>query len=97
MITRLLIFLIYGYRWIISPYIGQRCRFEPTCSRYGIQALQRHGLKKGLSLIIRRLIRCHPIKRLGGSWGYDPVPSDQPSNLPCNLIETLLLEKETNV
>lgn len=78
MLARVLIFLIYGYRWAISPYIGQRCRFEPTCSRYAIQALQTHTLKHSLLLIIRRLLRCHPIKMLGGSWGYDPVPLNIP-------------------
>lgn len=74
MLKKILIFLIYGYRWTISPYISQRCRFEPTCSRYAIQALQSHSLKTGLPLIFRRLMKCHPLKKLGGSWGYDPIP-----------------------
>lgn len=78
MITKLFIGLIYGYRWFISPCLGQRCRFEPTCSRYAIHALQYHGLKNGIPLIIKRLLKCHPIKKLGGAWGYDPIPSHLP-------------------
>lgn len=79
MIAKLLIMLVHGYRWLISPYLQPRCRFEPTCSAYAVHALQYHGLKHGLRLIIRRLMRCHPIKRLGGSFGYDPVPQSQSS------------------
>lgn len=79
MIARLLIYVIYGYRWFISPYLKPRCRFEPTCSRYAIHALQYHGLIHGFPLIIRRLLKCHPLKKLGGSWGYDPVPSNSSS------------------
>jgi putative membrane protein insertion efficiency factor len=74
MIVRLFIVLIHGYRWFIAPYMTPRCRFEPSCSAYAIHALRYHGLKHGLYLMIRRLLRCHPIKKLGGSWGYDPVP-----------------------
>jgi putative membrane protein insertion efficiency factor len=50
------------------------CRFNPTCSRYAIEAIEVHGPVKGLGLAARRLARCHPIKWLGGSEGYDPVP-----------------------
>ena len=62
--------LIYVYRYAISPLLGPRCRFDPTCSRYAEQALKRHGLVKGSWLAIRRIGKCHP-------WhhgGYDPVP-----------------------
>ncbi|MDP3371680.1 MAG: membrane protein insertion efficiency factor YidD [Candidatus Paracaedibacteraceae bacterium] len=76
--TRLIISLIHVYRWIISPLFPPRCRFEPTCSRYAIHALETHGLSKGLWLVIKRLLRCHPYekltKQLGVAFGYDPVP-----------------------
>jgi putative membrane protein insertion efficiency factor len=62
--------LIKLYQWVISPMIGPKCRFTPTCSSYAIQALQKHGLIKGLWLAVKRISRCHP---WGGS-GWDPVP-----------------------
>jgi putative membrane protein insertion efficiency factor len=64
------ILLIRLYQLIISPWIGPKCRFTPTCSQYGIEALRKHGPIKGLWLTIRRVSRCHP---WGGS-GFDPVP-----------------------
>jgi len=74
MIRDLLIFLLKAYRLLLSPWLGSACRFEPTCSRYGIEALQRHGAAAGTYLTLRRLARCHP-------WcdgGCDPVPADKP-------------------
>jgi putative membrane protein insertion efficiency factor len=65
-----LILLIKLYQWIISPWMGQKCRFTPTCSQYGIEALQKYGPIKGSWLTIRRIARCHP----WGGHGYDPVP-----------------------
>lgn len=62
------------YRYFISPLFPPSCRFVPTCSQYAIEAIQVHGPLKGLYLALRRLLRCHPIKWLGGSQGYDPVP-----------------------
>ncbi len=62
------------YRYSISPLLPPSCRFVPTCSQYAIEAIQVHGPLKGLYLTVRRLLRCHPIKALGGSQGYDPVP-----------------------
>lgn len=76
MIIKLLIAVIKIYRGTISPFLGPRCRFEPTCSRYAVHALQYHGLKEGTWLIVKRLIKCHPIERLGGGSGYDPIPKD---------------------
>jgi len=62
--------LIALYRQGISPLLGPRCRFYPSCSEYGAQALERFGLMKGLWLTIRRLGRCHPFH----AGGLDPVP-----------------------
>jgi hypothetical protein len=64
------ILLIKLYQWIISPWIGPACRFTPTCSHYGIEALKKYGPIKGLWLTVKRISKCHP---WGGS-GYDPVP-----------------------
>ena len=68
----LLILLVRAYQVTLSPLFSGCCRFEPSCSNYMIEALQRHGVFKGLYLGIRRLLRCHPF---GGS-GYDPVPEE---------------------
>ncbi|MFN8278425.1 MAG: membrane protein insertion efficiency factor YidD [Chitinophagales bacterium] len=70
MLSRLFILLIRGYQLMISPHLSQACRYTPTCSQYGIEALKKHGALKGLWLTIRRISSCHP---WGGS-GYDPVP-----------------------
>lgn len=68
-------FLIKFYKYIFSYYIPAACRFEPSCSQYAIEALENHGLCKGLWLTVRRLLRCHP----WGSYGYDPVPNKEKS------------------
>lgn len=62
------------YRAILSPFLGPKCRFHPTCSAYALEALETHGPMKGTWLAMRRLSKCHPIPWLGGSHGYDPVP-----------------------
>jgi putative membrane protein insertion efficiency factor len=64
-----LIALIKIYQWVVSPWLGPKCRFTPTCSRYAIEALRKYGLFKGGWMAIRRISRCHP---WGGS-GHDPV------------------------
>lgn len=56
----LLIALVRFYQYVISPLIGPRCRFQPTCSQYAVEALQRHGARRGGWLTLRRLARCHP-------------------------------------
>jgi putative membrane protein insertion efficiency factor len=66
----LLRWLIRCYQIAISPMLGPRCRYIPTCSQYAIEALQMHGAAKGTWLSTKRICRCHP---WGGS-GYDPVP-----------------------
>lgn len=83
--SRLIVNLIYLYRWIIAPFLKQGCRFEPTCSRYAIHAIESHGLRRGLRLTAKRLIRCQPSERLakylGPSWGYDPIPKSVVSSM----------------
>lgn len=68
--ARLLVILVRGYQWILSPLLPPSCRFEPTCSSYAVEALSRHGAVRGGWLALRRLARCHP----WASGGYDPVP-----------------------
>ncbi len=66
----LLVLLVRGYQIVLSPWIGQSCRFTPTCSNYAIDALKEHGALRGSWMAIRRIGRCHP-------WhegGHDPVP-----------------------
>jgi len=65
-----LIGLFSLWRRLVSPLLGPSCRFQPTCSAYGIEAVARHGPVLGLWLTARRLLRCHP----WGGHGYDPVP-----------------------
>ena len=65
---------IHAYRAAISPLIGPVCRYQPTCSAYALEAIEKHGPPRGLWLTARRLARCHPVKWLGGSEGFDPVP-----------------------
>lgn len=67
--------LVKGYRLLLSPALGSNCRFEPSCSRYALDALERHGALAGAYLSARRIGRCHP-------WcdgGHDPVPEQAPA------------------
>jgi putative membrane protein insertion efficiency factor len=71
---RLLIAVVKAYRLLLSPWLGNGCRFHPTCSAYALEALERHGAAAGSYLTVRRLARCHP-------WcdgGLDPVPDQVP-------------------
>ena len=70
LISALLILVIRAYQVVLAPLFRGCCRFEPSCSAYCIEALQRHGPARGLGLGIRRLLRCHPC----GPCGPDPVP-----------------------
>jgi putative membrane protein insertion efficiency factor len=66
----LIIQLIRGYRYLLSPWLGSHCRFYPSCSSYALTAVERHGALRGSWLAVQRLLRCHP-------WhdgGVDPVP-----------------------
>ncbi|RTL57708.1 MAG: membrane protein insertion efficiency factor YidD [Rhodocyclaceae bacterium] len=65
-----LLWLIRFYKLAISPFLGRSCRFYPSCSEYTLEALQKHGLVKGLYLSVRRIGRCNPWH----SGGFDPVP-----------------------
>jgi uncharacterized protein len=65
--------LIRGYQLVISPHLGECCRFEPSCSRYAYEAVGAHGALKGSVLAVRRVCRCHPFN----AGGYDPVPPVQ--------------------
>ena len=71
--TDLIIKIIKAYKFLISPLIGQSCRYLPTCSEYSIEALNTYGLIKGLYMSFKRVLSCHPIKFLGGGEGFDPV------------------------
>ena len=75
-LTHILIKLIKGYRFLISPLLGYSCRYLPTCSEYSIEALRSYGFFKGLYMSIKRILSCHPIKSLGGGEGFDPVKKD---------------------
>lgn len=70
---QILIVVIRAYQLVLSPLMGSQCRFQPTCSHYAIEALQKHGAWRGSWLALKRIGRCHP-------WhpgGYDPVPPNQ--------------------
>lgn len=79
---RALIALVQGYRLLLSPWLGNGCRFEPTCSAYALEALRQHGAASGGRLMLQRLVRCHP-------WcdgGHDPVPAEPPAGLFTRLL-----------
>ncbi len=69
-LTAIFLLLIKLYQYLLSPLLGSSCRFTPTCSQYGIEAIQKHGPFKGAWLTLKRIGRCHP----WGAHGHDPVP-----------------------
>lgn len=70
LIAGIFIFLIQVYRRVISPLLPARCRYNPTCSEYGLQAIKKHGPFRGFWLTTKRIASCHP----WGGQGHDPVP-----------------------
>ena len=70
--NHILINLIKGYKFLISPLLGNSCRYLPTCSEYSIEALKTYGFFKGLFLSIKRILSCHP----WGQGGFDPVKKE---------------------
>jgi putative membrane protein insertion efficiency factor len=71
--NRLLVWLLRGYQLLVSPMLGQNCRFYPSCSSYAIEAVQVHGAARGSWLALRRVCRCHP----WNEGGVDPVPGPE--------------------
>ncbi|HDR28168.1 membrane protein insertion efficiency factor YidD [Rhodovulum sp.] len=69
-LARLVALPIRAYRLFLSPWIGSNCRFQPTCSAYALEALEKHGAIKGGAMAAWRILRCNP----WGGCGYDPVP-----------------------
>ena len=78
--TLILIKFIKAYKYLISPLLGNSCRYLPTCSEYSIDALKEYGFFKGLYMSIKRILSCHPIKFLGGGEGFDPVKKEMKDN-----------------
>jgi len=90
MVREALMGLVRAYRLLLSPWLGSACRFEPTCSAYSLQALEKHGAAAGTYLTVARLLRCHP-------WcagGHDPVPEEAP-RLFSRLISPTSSKKTT--
>jgi hypothetical protein len=69
LLKTVLIGMVKGYKYVLSPFLPPSCRFFPTCSTYTIQAIEKYGAIRGTYLGIRRILRCHPFSR----GGYDPV------------------------
>ena len=85
---RLLLGAVQGYRYLLKPWLGNACRFEPTCSAYALQALREHGAVQGVMLSGWRILRCHP-------WcqgGCDPVPDNPPFRVLTGGLFTRLLQ-----
>ena len=75
LINNFLILLIKFYKYLISPHLLSNCRYQPTCSEYFVDCLKFNGTLKGSILGIKRILKCHPIKILGGNSGFDPAPN----------------------
>ncbi len=88
LVTRVLMAAVTSYRRFVSPLLPPRCRFEPSCSAYALEALQVHGAARGLWLATARIARCHPFN----PGGYDPVPpcggSGKPSRTGAGTLFT---------
>nr|WP_200877094.1 membrane protein insertion efficiency factor YidD [Porticoccus hydrocarbonoclasticus] len=73
MMRSLLLAMLKGYQYLISPLLGKNCRFYPSCSCYAEEAIKVHGISKGVYLGFQRLLKCHPFH----AGGYDPVPQSE--------------------
>jgi uncharacterized protein len=82
--ARVLVVLLMGYRRFVSPLLGQRCRFYPSCSAYALEAVQVHGALRGSWLAARRLSRCHPFH----PGGLDPVPRREQEQAAADVAVT---------
>ena len=70
-LAHVLVGLIRAYQYLLSPWLGPRCRYTPSCSAYAVEAIRIHGSVRGVWLAIKRVARCHP----WANFGYDPVPA----------------------
>jgi uncharacterized protein len=77
----MLLALLRGYKWALSPFLPPACRYVPTCSEYAAEAIEHHGAFRGSAMAIWRVLRCHPFVR----GGYDPVPASYlaPDAIAC--------------
>jgi len=87
----LAISLIHIYQYCISPFIGPRCRFYPSCSHYTLTAIHKFGFFKGSYLSVKRLLKCHPLHR----GGFDPVPDKCSTRLSCKHATKATCHKDT--
>tara|TARA_B100000686_G_C15923818_1_gene540883 strand:+ start:204 stop:455 length:252 start_codon:yes stop_codon:yes gene_type:complete len=76
-IDNFIILIIKLYKYLISPFLISNCRYLPTCSEYFIDCVKLNGTLKGTSLGIKRILKCHPVKFLGGGSGFDPAPNSE--------------------
>ena len=74
-IDQFIILIIKFYKFFISPFFVSSCRYQPTCSEYFIDSVKLNGSLRGVYIGIKRILRCHPIKFLGGGSGFDPAPN----------------------
>ena len=81
---RILMLLVRGYRFFLSPWLGASCRYEPSCSAYSLEALARHGAVVGTCMTVHRLVRCHPFCE----GGHDPVPERAPRLFRALVVDT---------
>jgi len=86
--VRAALFALSGYKSYLSILFAGSCRFEPTCSRYAYEAIERFGVARGVWLGLKRLLRCQPLSR---KFGYDPVP-EKWETMPGNCCEEKLQE-----
>lgn len=91
---KVLVMMIRGYQILISPLLGNRCRFLPSCSHYAMEAITTQGSLKGLYLATKRICKCHPFH----PGGYDPVPGTEPKGerFPTETKETSEQENRIN-